>query len=333
VDLEGRLLNCFVGGEAWSTLEEDGRVTRIRNRIELSLGGRRVTIVQDPWVVREKSLASYRGVAIETTTVVVRGVQAEERKDVRDMLDGLSYLLSFATGSQVALCRLSQGEDLRFGERWAVVARASHFRPAFDIRSGATIRAFLELVWERYSELEGTRMLRAAIDLLVVPETRSLPLELKLAAMFMLLENLKATHATEQGYPFEKGYFRKEPGGKEKWSFKSLLIDMFGKVGMGSPDLSAIVTLRNDIVHSAVSLAPYDRQQEIYDECQDLAREYLLRLLGYRGRFRLYSGRGMTTKEIPEQPEEGGAGGEGSSSPPRYNGAGPAGGDYAFGSR
>jgi len=132
--------------------------------------------------------------------------------------------------------------------------------------------------------------------MLVLAETRSLPLELKLATMFILLENLKSSFAKEQGYAFRKGYYRKSSG--DVWSFEALLSEMFGRVGMSSLDLSAIVDLRNEIIHSGISQTSFEHQFDIYENCQDLIREYLLRLLGYTGEFLLYSGSGMTPKRI-----------------------------------
>ncbi len=137
---------------------------------------------------------------------------------------------------------------------------------------------------------------RVAIDLFVLAETHSLPLELKLATMFILLENLKSTFANEQGYDFKDGRYRKASG--KPWSFKALLFDMFKVVGMSSTNLSAIVNLRNEIIHSGMSQTSHNHQEGIYDSCQDLIREYFLRLLGYTGNFRLYSGCGMTPKRI-----------------------------------
>lgn len=100
-DLTGFLLNCFIGGEMCST-QPDG--SRVRNRIELSFGGRDITIVQRSEII-SASVNEYLGQAIPTTTVVVGNVQAEEREAVLKMLEGLSYLLSFATCSDVALYR------------------------------------------------------------------------------------------------------------------------------------------------------------------------------------------------------------------------------------
>ncbi len=275
------------------TTYPDGRW--IRDKIELSLGGHNITITQRPWVIKAKA-SEYRGKAVHTTTVVVRNVQVEERETVLDLLQGLSFLLSFATCSNVALYGWEHQDPQPAGQRWSVAARMGYFRPLFDIHDGTAIRIYLERVWQKYFRLEETRKLRVAIDLFVLAETRSLPLELKLATMFILLENLKSTFANEQGYAFKDGYYRKASG--KPWSFKALLFDMFKVVGMSFPNLSAIVTLRNEIIHSGISQTSHDHQEEIYDSCQDHIREYFLRLLGYTGDFRLYSGRGMTLKRI-----------------------------------
>lgn len=291
-DLHGFFLNCFIGGET-GTIQSDGRW--IRDKIELLFGEYDIMITQRPWVIKAKA-RDYRGKAVHTTTVVVRNVQVEERETVLELLQGLSFLLSFATCSNVALYGWEHQNSQPAGQRWSVVARMGYFRPPFDIHDGTAIRTYLERVWQGYFKLEETRELRVAIDLFVLAETRSLPLELKLATMFILLENLKSTFANEQSYAFKDGCYRKASG--KPWSFKALLFDMFKVVGMSSPNLSAIVNLRNEIIHSGISQTSHDHQEEIYDSCQDLVREYFLRLLDYTGDFRLYSGRGMTPKRI-----------------------------------
>lgn len=291
-DLEGFFLNCFIAGETGAVVR-DGRPHR--DTIELSLGGRSLKLVQRPEILG-KSARDYRGQAVPTTTVVVRDVGVKERKQIKELLTRLSYLLSFATSSNVAFYGWSHAEDPPLSERWAVVAPTGFFRPAFDLASGKTVREYLERTWEGYRRLEESRRLRVAIDLYVIAETRSLPDELKLATIFILLENLKSTFAGERGVPFRDGAYRKPSG--RSWSFKGLLSEMLKGVRMGSADLEAIVSLRNEIVHSGISQTSRDHQEEIYEKCQDLVREYLLRLLGYTGDFRLYSGRGMTTKRI-----------------------------------
>ncbi len=158
------------------------------------------------------------------------------------------------------------------------------------------MRSYLEGVWPEYVRLEGARDLRRSIDLFVRAETHSLPMELKLATMFILLENLKSTYAREQGFPFDGRNYLK-PSGKP-WYIKGLLSEMLKGVGMSQPNLEPIIDLRNEIVHSGASQTTFEHQEGIYGACQDISREYLLRSLGYSGQFQLYPGRGMGTKRI-----------------------------------
>lgn len=291
-DLKAFLLNCFIGGEVEASQPEG---SRIRNKIESSFGGRDITIIQRPEIMAAKA-SELRGQAIKTTTVIVPNVQVDEREKVLNLLCDLSWLLSFATGSNVALCGWEQQGSRPSGEHWAVVARGGYFRPPFDIHDGAAIRTYLECVQREYFRLKETRQLQKAIHLLVLAETSTLPQELQLATMFILLENLKSTFAAQQGYPFKNGNYMK--AAKERWSFVDLLSEMFDKIGMSSSDLNAIKNLRNEIVHSGISQTSYEHQEEIYESCQNLVREYFLRLLSYTGSFRLFSGHGMTVKRI-----------------------------------
>lgn len=246
-DLHGFFLNCFIEGETFG-VEQNGRV--YRDTTELSLGRRSIKIVQSPEILRERA-QKFRGEAVYTTTIVVRDVEAAERAEVGEMLTGLSFLLSFATSSQVAFYGWSHEEEPRLSERWATVAHTGFIRPVFDLHSGETVRKYLESTWQKYQRLEESRQLRAAIDLYVLSETRSLPDELKLATMFILLENLKSTFASEQGYNFVNEFYIKPSG--DRWSFRGLLEEMLQDVGISAADLQAIVNLRNEIIHSGIS--------------------------------------------------------------------------------
>jgi hypothetical protein len=289
-DLKGFLSNCFVGGERGSVGSGDRWV---RNTIDLRFGGREVSIVQKPEALIP---GPYNGWFVETTTVVVRDVRAEERDEVRELLERLSYLLSFAGCSQVACYGWEHTEDPPLKERWATVARARYFRPTLDIRRGDVVRRYLEDAWLKYFRLEKPRDLRRVVDIFVIAETHSLPLELRLATLFILLENLKSTFAKEQGFRFDGRDYLKPSG--RPWSFKGLLSEMVKEGGMRQPDLGPIVDLRNEIVHSGASQTSFEHQEQIYTDCQNIAREYLLRSWDYSGEFQLYDGRGMTTKRI-----------------------------------
>jgi len=53
--------------------------------------------------------------------------------------------------------------------------------------------------------------------------------------------------------------------------------------------LDSIVKLRNELIHSGVASLSFEEHQAILNDCQDLLREYLLRLLAFRGPFSPYS--------------------------------------------
>lgn len=150
-DLKAYLLNCFVRGEG-------GGVPVGRhwapNTIELCLGGRDLSIVQRPKAL-VISPNKYNGSFIGTTDVVVRDVAANEREEVREMLERLSYVLSFAGCSQVACYGWEHPEDPPIGRtRWATVARARFSKPALAIRHPEIVRVFLEGVWPEYVRVE-----------------------------------------------------------------------------------------------------------------------------------------------------------------------------------
>ena len=291
-DLKGFLCNCFVGGETSSVQSGGGWV---RDTLEVRFGGWDLKIVQKPEALAFNP-SKYNGYFVETTTVVVRDVLAEDREEIRELLERLSYLLSFAGCSQVACYGWEHGEDPPLREHWATVARARFFSPTLDIRRGEVVRRFLEGVWPEYFRLEGQRDLRRVIDLFVIAETHGLPLELRLATLFILLENMKSTYAREQGFQFNGRNYLKPSG--RAWGFNGLVSEMLKDAGMKQPDLGPIVDLRNDIVHSGASQTTFEHQDQIYDDCQDIAREYLLRSWGYSGEFRSSAGRGMTVKRI-----------------------------------
>jgi len=57
--------------------------------------------------------------------------------------------------------------------------------------------------------------------------------------------------------------------------------------------LRRITNLRNEIIHFGLSRKPYTSLRKNYDFCHDIVREYLLRLLGYKGEYLIYSKESM----------------------------------------
>jgi hypothetical protein len=139
-DLKEFFLNCFIAGETGAN-ERNGRA--YRDTIELSLGDKSVKLMQRPEVLGERA-RDHRHLTVVTTTVVVANVEAGKREQVKDMLTGLSYLLSFATSSDVAFYGYADKEEPLVNERNAVVAHTGFTRPALDLRSGRAVREYLE---------------------------------------------------------------------------------------------------------------------------------------------------------------------------------------------
>ena len=112
--------------------------------------------------------------------------------------------------------------------------------------------------------------------------------------MFVALENLKGTYAKSKGIPYHGGYFRKADGQQclnlsraPKYSFEELLELMFKEKGI-KKGLKRIITLRNDIIHSAISKRPFNSQLKTYEACHEIIRKYILRLLEFNGSYQSY---------------------------------------------
>ena len=264
------------------------------NQIKLSFAGYDMMIVQHPETLSANP-ADFRGQAVDTTEVTIFDIRLSNIEDVIEKLRGLATLLSLITCSQVVLRGWECPGANPSAKRWSVTASTGYFRPMLQIRDGKTVREFLEQVWQSYFSLEQPRKLRVAIDYFVSAQVFKLPFELELLTMFVLLENLKATFASFRGYQYRSGYYQKPSGGR--WSFEELLLEMFNDVGM-NPSIGLIKALRNEIIHSGISQLPYDMQMNIFENCQDIVREYFMRLTGFSGSFFLYSGRGMKSMTI-----------------------------------
>ena len=62
--------------------------------------------------------------------------------------------------------------------------------------------------------------------------------------------------------------------------------------------LKQVVALRNEIIHSGLSRKPPGRQWQMYERIQDIVREHIFRLFGYRGEFFTYASQGTATRKV-----------------------------------
>jgi len=127
--------------------------------------------------------------------------------------------------------------------------------------------------------------LPALIDALVSAETGNHPVEISLVTAYVSLEMLKDSWARSKGIPFHDGWFwRPNPRGKGevRYGFEAMLRDMFAEVGM-KPRLKLLARYRSALIHSGGLRLSHRTKDRAYATVQQLAREYVLRLLGYRG--------------------------------------------------
>jgi hypothetical protein len=266
----------------------------VRNNIPLSAFGYSMLITQDMDVLKSKQ-SELHGQFIQTSQVLINDVKSS--RDMEEKMNMLAEMLSFATNSQVGFIGWKhikgESEDSCLGLRWTIGGCYSAVNSPFCLVRSTQAVHFIESCWQAYSKLRLSRKLNVAIDLYTIPDAKQLPLELKLATTFILLENQKASYAAEN-YVFKDGWYRDQQGRQQK--FNPLVKGMFQQVGMPLSDTWS--TLRNDIIHSGLcELSPEDMHKQ-YSLCRDAITEYLLRLLGYQGEFFLYSGRGDTSKII-----------------------------------
>lgn len=283
------LTNCLVMG--WEFTETETH--NVRNLIRLNLGGFDIELHQHSDVISHHG--KYQGTQVASTSVWIRDLKKEDFEAAQRIVQDISEILSFACASPVRKYGYEYPEATPPSYYHATFGVARFFRPVIWSRSGDIVKEFIEKIWPKYHELRDKRQLHVVIDYLACIQMPEIPQELELMMSFTTLENLKSTYAESKGIPFVKPAFRKistPPKTDIKrepfYHFEELLTDMFDEVGM-RPALKEIIDLRNIIIHTGISVLPFNEQTEILDRSQDLIREYLLRLLGFTGRYQSYS--------------------------------------------
>ena len=115
-DYHACLVNCTLCGIEFTTVTEAaGKLRKVRNLIRLNANGFEFELYQNP--DRPDNLASLRGKQVVTTDVFVRDIVEDAAPKIRETIDKLCELLSFATlvTSPTLLSRISG----RFWERKA----------------------------------------------------------------------------------------------------------------------------------------------------------------------------------------------------------------------
>jgi len=262
-----------------------------RDSVVFDCGGHQFSFIQNPAIITG-NVDQFKGRFTPTTEVLVKGVRPGQVDKVKVAIGRICWLLSLA-GTCRVVCyghEYPNGSGLSYSV--SASGTAQSFRPAIEINDNTQGKAYVEQTYETYQRLEKSRKLNVIIDYLIQADREGQPTEICLILMFVTLESLKDTFARSQSIPYSKGYFRKPPArpGKEgaKYSFEELLTLMLRQVGMRR-GVKRLVKLRNDLIHSGLSRKPHKRQWALYADSHDLIREYLLRLLGYRGCYSPYA--------------------------------------------
>ncbi len=281
---EAQLTNCFIMGE-----ERSQGIRGLPDTIRARLGRYRVTIQQEQSACRPPT-DEQKGLSLDTTLVTVHNLPDGEHSRGERIAHDIAALLSFATMSQVRARAFWQGQS-----DWAysTVGQSVYFRPTLNTHNGGDVRRFLESAWPTYRLLRGPRKLNVVIEYIVSADIPGQPLEASAIQALVALECLKAAWAAHKGIPFVEGLFRAPAGWPRKKAGRRLSIEdlvraAFAEVGM-QRGIRRLVNVRNALVHGGLVRCRFETLEHYYEQCHDLVREYLLRLLGYSGEFYRYS--------------------------------------------
>lgn len=278
--------NCLIAGHTGTTTGKSW----IRDIIEFNCDGRIYRFRQRPEIAKFE-IDQFIGRFCESTEVTVENIQDSEIAATLAAVDRICWLLSFASLSRVVRYGHSYPLDEKncTTHKHAVMGISAFFRPTLEIRDGALMKNFVETAYPKFKALESARKLNIVIDYLLQAERTGQPTECKLLFSFVLLENLKDSYARSKKILYAKGYFRKTANPKgAKYSFEELLTIMLKEVRMRK-GLKRVISLRNEIIHSGLSRKTHKQQWATYERVHDLIREYVLRLIGYKGKYLIYS--------------------------------------------
>lgn len=280
-DLRAYIANCLISGDEFSINEN----TKIRDTITFNINDRSFILKQKADVITG-SIQQFTGQFCKTSDIIVRDVIQGDVEEVLTSIERICWLLSFAGVSHVINYGYNYPDQSFHGKQYSVSGTAEYFRPAINIQDGALVKSFIEQTYSKFKAFETSRKLKEAIHYLLQAENKGLPSECRLTLIFVLLENLKHSYAHYMKISYKEGRFRKDDN--KAYSFKELLEKMFNSVDM-SPDLDDVKQLRNEIIHSGLCDLGFKDQRAMYEKIHDIVREYILRLLNYKGQYYAYS--------------------------------------------
>lgn len=275
--------NCLAGGDSISQIPKGGW---IRDRIVWNFYGHEVILQQDESIIT-KPKNELTNLWIPTSTLIIKKITPSKIKFAENISKDIGWLLSFAGYSRVCLYKSEYPAGSGNFRSIATIGVAKYFRPMIDIDNGSDVKDFIQQCLPNYRKLKRKRKLPEVFDMLISSEIQNMPIELRLVSVFLALESLKGTYAQTKSIPYVKGSYRRINSPNKKYSFHELLLEMLQEYRI-KKGLRRVITLRNDLIHSGISRRPYKSKRDIFETCHNILRIYLLKILGYSGKYYSY---------------------------------------------
>lgn len=266
------LANCLISG-ADITHGESRSWTR--DRIDLLLEGTPVVLRQTDAGRARSRIPEHQ--TVHTSDLEFGDVPPSRVRRLENLANDIAWLLCLSTASPVRPLWYEYGSA---GHGSLVTQHMTHFRPLLETADGEATRRFLQNGITPYRTLRRKRRLARVIDYLVIAEHPHQALEVRFLLALTALETLKTTHT-----PGVRGHFRQR------------VETMLKAVGMRRK-IGRLIKVRDRLVHEGLAGVPYVSLRGHYDRLQDILREYLMRLLRYRGQILLYSKAARQVKVI-----------------------------------
>lgn len=264
-NLRAFVMNTQVQGESFSD-EVDGKASR--DTLIFTCYGQKFVMKMKPDQLAE---------------ILVEDIPEAQKESTLEAIERIFWLLAFATQSQVACYGHDYPDGSPHKVRNGVHRSGQNADPVIEPADGAAIRKFVDQAYPQFKALENARSLKVVIDYMLQAARPGLPMECRLVFLSVLLENMKQTYGTQLQFAFKGGKFV-DPVTNSRLGFQDIMNRMFGAEGM-TPSLQPLVDLRNEVLHTGVATLTLQQQKAQYDAANDLIREYLLRLLGFKGDF------------------------------------------------
>lgn len=272
-DFIGHISNCLINGDSFSDING----IKIKNTINLFLANKSISIIQSPdFIIDRINMTEYQNKFVQSTKIIIRDVKDKEIILCDSLIKKLSSLLSFILNSQVIYYGYEYSGLNRF---WAALGYTNIFYNVLENNRGDEIKDFITSTWEQFEYNYERRKLSLIFDYIFQAFSVN-TIETKLVFSYVTLESLKYTFAKERGFKFKEGYFRDKKN--IKLGFSKLVKMMLNEYSIEF-DIREIIELRNDIIHSGYTERAPEHNFKIFIYCQHLIRNYLIKLLGYKG--------------------------------------------------